>query len=93
MCFQPPLVVHNVLPYPISVILADSANQAENSMFTIGVGGFVEVYQFDLSRKIRMSISMQVSCLVALALCAPCLCNKKRSRKQTAIGTNPWHNR
>ena len=70
MCFQPPLVVHNVLPYPISVILADSANQAENSMFTIGVGGFVEVYQFDLSRKIRMSISMQVSCL--LAPCSPC---------------------
>lgn len=59
MAFQPPLVVHNVLPHPISVTLADS--QAEQSMFTIGVGGFVEVYQFDMSRKIRMSITTQVS--------------------------------
>ena len=58
MAFQPPLVVHNVLPHPISVTLADS--QAEQSMFTIGVGGFVEVYQFDMSRKIRMSITTQV---------------------------------
>ena len=59
MAFQPPLVVHNVLPYSISVVLADS--QAEQSVFTIGVGGFVEVYQFDMSRKIRMSIDTQVS--------------------------------
>jgi len=57
LVFQPPLVVHNVLPHPITVILADS--QAEQSTFTIGVGGFVEVYQFDMSRKIRMSINTQ----------------------------------
>lgn len=60
MCFQPPLVVHNVLPYPITVILQDSTYQAEPSQFTIGVGGFVEVYQFDMSRKIRMSIKLEV---------------------------------
>ena len=60
MCFQPPLVVHNVLPYPITVILQDSSYQAEPSQFTIGVGGFVEVYQFDMSRKIRMSIKLEV---------------------------------
>ena len=56
-------MVHNVLPHPITVILAD--NQAEQSMFTIGVGGFVEVYQFDMSRKIRMSINTQVQHILA----------------------------
>lgn len=64
LCFQPPLVVHNVLPYSITVTLVDATCQNEPSVFTIGVGGFVEVYQFDMARKIRMSISMEVNLCV-----------------------------
>lgn len=59
MVFLPPLVVHNILPFPITVYLSD--NQAEQSKFDIDVGGFVEVYQFDLARKIRMYLQMQVN--------------------------------
>lgn len=68
MCFQPPLIVHNMLPYEIQVTLTDASTQAEPPIFTIGVGGFVEVYLFDMSRKIRMSMSIcmdqgkEVSC-------------------------------
>ena len=70
LVFQPPLIIHNVLPYPITVILADSSTQDPPS-FIIGVGGFVEVYQFDMLRKIRMSINMTVcapSCAITSAL-------------------------
>lgn len=66
MTFHPPLLVHNILPHPVSVILADS--QAEQSMFNIGVGGFVEVYQFDMSKKIRMSVNTQASCFFSQAV-------------------------
>ena len=58
MVFQPPLIIHNVLPFPVTVFLSES--QAEQSKFEIDVGGFVEVYQFDLARKIRMSLQLQV---------------------------------
>ncbi|KAK9808775.1 hypothetical protein WJX72_003363 [[Myrmecia] bisecta] len=57
--FQPPLVIHNVLPYEISITLFDSTNQADPPTFTVGVGGSVEVYQFDMTKKIRMAIQMQ----------------------------------
>ena len=58
MVFQPPLIIHNVLPFPVTVFLSES--HAEQSKFEIDVGGFVEVYQFDLARKIRMSLQLQV---------------------------------
>lgn len=62
--FAPPLTISNLLPFDITVVVTDAPSvttAADPATFFIGVGGRAEVYQFDLTRKIRMSVRMQVS--------------------------------
>jgi hypothetical protein len=61
MRFRPPLVISNKLPYDITVVLADTGSGLDAPVFQVGVGGSVEVYQFDMTRKIRMSVQLKVS--------------------------------
>ena len=58
--FQPPLTFHNCLPYAISLTLFDSAGGADATTFIVPVGGSHAVYQFDLSRRVYMSVTMMV---------------------------------
>lgn len=61
--FAPPLTISNLLPFDIEVVVTDAASVStatDPARFHIGVGGRAEVYQFDLTRKIRMSVCMQV---------------------------------
>ena len=63
MLFHPPLVIHNVLPYEITISLADSASQGKQPKISIPVGDSVEVYHFSMNQKIRMAVQMQVRCV------------------------------
>ena len=66
--FHPPLVIHNFLPCPITVTLHDNRaggqhfqQQREPITFSMSAGGYQEIYQLDMSRRIKMSVQMQVS--------------------------------
>jgi len=67
--FQPPLTFHNCLPHAMSVTLTDSTG-ADAVMFTVPVGGSHPVYQFDLSRRIYMSLAMMARLAAAPYPCA-----------------------
>jgi hypothetical protein len=61
MLFHPPLTLHNLLPFDAVFSLSDAASpSAQGPTFSVAAGGCVEVYQFDLTRKIRLAIQMQV---------------------------------
>jgi len=60
LLFQPPLTIRNCLPCEIIITLVDSNSLTQN--YTIDVGSSVEVHSYDLSRKIHMSMQLQVSC-------------------------------
>ena len=65
--FHAPIVMHNLLPYPVTVTLTDARSSksggvsAQVGSWTIGVGGSEDVYFFDLTKKLKMGIEMQVS--------------------------------
>ena len=66
--FHPPLIIHNFLPCPITVTLHDNRGggqhflqQREPITFSMSTGGYQEIYQLDMSRRIKMSVQMQVS--------------------------------
>ena len=65
--FHAPIVMHNLLPYPVTVTLTDSRSSksggvsAQVGSWSIRVGGSEDVYFFDLSKKLKMGIEMQVS--------------------------------
>ncbi len=69
--FHAPIVMHNLLPYPVTVTLTDSRSSksggvsAQVGSWNIRVGGSEDVYFFDLSKKLKMGIEMEVS----LGLC------------------------
>lgn len=60
MSFHPPLIVQNLLPFEITVKLLSSKADKDPPSFTVGAGECLEVYQFDMSHKIRMHVDMQV---------------------------------
>ena len=60
LCFQPPLTFHNCLPHAISLTLFGSAGGADATIITVPVGGSQALYQFDLSSRIYMSVTMMV---------------------------------
>lgn len=60
MRFRAPLVIKNVLPYKITVVLADTTSGLDAPVFDIDIGASADVYQFDMTRKIRMSIQLKV---------------------------------
>ncbi|DBA93880.1 TPA: hypothetical protein ACH3X3_013925 [Trebouxia sp. C0006] len=63
--FHAPIVMHNLLPYPVTVTLTDSRSSksggvsAQVGSWNIRVGGSEDVYFFDLSKKLKMGIEMQ----------------------------------
>lgn len=65
--FHAPIVLHNLLPYPLTVTLTDARSNksggvpAQVGSWNIGVGGSEDVYFFDLTKKLKMGIEMQVS--------------------------------
>ena len=65
--FHAPIVLHNLLPYPVTVTLTDARSNksagaaAQVGSWNIGVGGSEDVYFFDLMKKLKMGIEMQVS--------------------------------
>ena len=69
--FHAPIVMHNLLPYPVTVTLTDARSSksggvsAQVGSWTIGVGGSEDVYFFDLTKKLKMGIEMQVSFMAA----------------------------
>lgn len=73
--------MHNLLPYPVTVTLTDSRSSrsggvsAQVGSWNIGVGGSEDVYFFDLTKKLKMGIEMQVSMHTTLCLsCCRCYC-------------------
>ena len=64
--FHPPIVMHNLLPYPVTITLTDARSSkpggvpAQVGTWNIQVGGSEDVYFFDLSKKLKMGIEMQV---------------------------------
>lgn len=60
MKFRPPLLIKNLLPFKIILVLADTTNGLDAPVFEVGVGGSVEVHEFDMTRKIHMSIQLKV---------------------------------
>lgn len=80
--FHPPIVVHNLLPYPITVTLTDARSTksggvaAQVGTWNIRVGDSEDVYFFDLTKKLKLGIEMKVrqwhchtSCLPGYAAC------------------------
>ena len=69
--FHAPIVMHNLLPYPVTVTLTDSRSSksggvsAQVGSWNIRVGGSDDVYCFDLSKNVKMGIEVQVR----LSLC------------------------
>lgn len=65
--FHAPIVLHNLLPYPVTVTLTDARSNksggiaAQVGSWNIGVGRSEDVYFFDLTKKLKMGIEMQVS--------------------------------
>lgn len=65
--FHAPIVLHNLLPYPVTVTLTDARSSksggvsAQVGSWNIGVGGSEDVYFFDLTKKLKMGLEMQVS--------------------------------
>lgn len=59
MRFRSPLVIKNLLPYKIILVLADTTTGLDAPVFEVGVGASVEVHEFDMTRKIRMSIQLK----------------------------------
>eukprot|EP00884_Botryococcus_braunii_P017936 jgi/Botrbrau1/4826/Bobra.0325s0040.1 len=59
MRFRAPLVIKNLLPYKIIVVLADTTSGLDAPVFEIGIGASADVYQFDMTRKIRLSIQLK----------------------------------
>ena len=84
--FAPPLTISNLLPFDITVVVTDGPSvtgAADPATYHIGVGGRAEVYQFDLTRKLRMSVQMQVRPRHAAnppdrAACNPGVCQEWR---------------
>ena len=79
--FHPPIVLHNRLPYPINVTLTDTRSSraggvaAQVDTWNIRMGGSQDVYTFDLTKKLKMGIEMQVGLLTAphpLSFLFPC---------------------
>ena len=60
LCFQPPLTFHNCLLHAISLTLFGLAGGADATTITVPVGGSQPMYQFDLSSRIYMSVTMMV---------------------------------
>ena len=60
LSFQPPLTIRNCLPCEISITLTDSSSKPQ--IFNVDVGGSVEVYCYDMSRKIHLAMQLQVQC-------------------------------
>ena len=58
LCFQPPLTFHNCLPHAVVLMLFGLAGGADIVTFTVPVGGSQTMYQFDLSSRIYMSVTM-----------------------------------
>lgn len=64
--FHPPIVVHNLLPYPVTVTLTDARSTksggvaAQVGTWNIRVGDSEDVYFFDLTKKLKMGIEMKV---------------------------------
>ena len=59
--FQPPLVIRNCLPFPLTLMLTDLKTvPADAPSFTLDVGASIDVHQFDMSRKVRMWVALQV---------------------------------
>ncbi len=58
LSFQPPLTIRNCLPCEITITLTDSSARPQH--FDVGVGGSIEVYSYDMSRKIHMAMQLQV---------------------------------
>ncbi len=56
--FQAPLTFHNCLPHALTLTLVDSAGGADAATFAVPAGGSHAVYQFDLGRRLSMSIAM-----------------------------------
>lgn len=56
--FQAPLTFHNCLPHAVTLTLLDSAGGADAATFTVPAGGSHAEYQFDLSRRLAMSVIM-----------------------------------
>lgn len=82
--FHAPIVMHNLLPYPVNVTLTDSRSSrsggvsAQVGSWNIRVGGSEDVYFFDLTKKLKMGIEMQVStrhsaapAVLSLQACTP----------------------
>ena len=71
--FHPPIVMHNLLPYDVTITLSDArsgkagGNPAQVGTWNIRVGGSEDVYFFDLSKKLKMGVEMQVYCHTAQA--------------------------
>ncbi|KAL3144165.1 hypothetical protein ABBQ32_003949 [Trebouxia sp. C0010 RCD-2024] len=63
--FHAPIVLHNLLPYPVTVTLTDARSSksggvsAQVGSWNIGVGGSEDVYFFDLTKKLKMGLEMQ----------------------------------
>lgn len=70
--FHAPIVLHNLLPYPVTVTLTDARSSksggvsAQVGSWNIGVGGSEDVYFFDLTKKLKMGLEMQVNFLALL---------------------------
>jgi hypothetical protein len=67
LCFRPPLIIRNVLPFRVTLTLHDNKPgadpRAEPLIFTLEAGATEEVYQFDMNSKIKMTLQMQVTLL------------------------------
>ena len=70
--FHAPIVMHNLLPYPVTVTLTDARSSKSGGVsahvgsWNIRVGGSEDVYFFDLTKKLKMGIEMQVTIAVAV---------------------------
>ncbi len=62
LAFFPPFIIHNVLPFEVEVFLQDhaSATEQERLSWTIPRGSSQEVYNFDMTRKLKMHVHLKV---------------------------------
>ena len=72
--FHAPIVMHNLLPYPVTVTLTDARSSKSGGVsahvgsWNIRVGGSEDVYFFDLTKKLKMGIEMQVRIAAAVPI-------------------------
>ena len=62
LAFFPPIIIHNVLPFEVEVFLQDhsSATEQERLSWSIPRGSSQEVYNFDMTRKLKMHVHLKV---------------------------------